>query len=232
MNLKNIIAFGFLGLTGSFLVGAGECFLHFSPTGYSGETEYSFLKNISDWRIPWGHFLSVLPLPLYYLGYWHLYLILKEKNVTIARVFFLLSVYMLTLAHVWIGSRSILIKIVHLNSTNLNLDSLIQDYEFFYETLINIVRVGIFISSIIYIWIVWKGNSILPRWMIFFNPILLIISSFLLYLIFPHFGGMLAPIAMNFAHIILFSLTTVLSFKFKKIQDKFSILEVVKDKSI
>ena len=83
-----------------------------------------------------------------------------------------------------------------------------------------IVRIGILITSGLYIWMIWIGSSILPRWMVVFNPILLVVSSFGLYLIFPVFGGIIAPIAMNTAHIILFALTTGLSIRYFKNQSK------------
>ena len=64
--------------------------------------------------------------------------------------------------------------------------------------------------SAIFVWLVSTGRSSYPRWFAAFNPILLVLVSFLIYFVAPQIGGYLMPIAMNVAHFILFGMSLCL----------------------
>jgi hypothetical protein len=63
------------------------------------------------------------------------------------------------------------------------------------------------VVSIIYIWLAASGRSCYPRWMALFNPILLLLFSFAIWLISPMLGKYMMPIALNIAFFIFFSLS-------------------------
>jgi hypothetical protein len=69
------------------------------------------------------------------------------------------------------------------------------------------MRLVILTVSAIYIWLVLTGRSLYPKWMAVFNPILLILMCFLLYLTVPAIGKYVMPIALNVAFFIFFSLS-------------------------
>lgn len=67
--------------------------------------------------------------------------------------------------------------------------------------------------SILYVVFVLRGMTSYPRWMAALNPILLVIAAFVLYVAIPPLGGIFMPVAMNFAHIIFFTASTLLTLR-------------------
>ena len=80
-------------------------------------------------------------------------------------------------------------------------------YDLRYETLLNVTRIAILLVSIIYIWLSATGRSDYPRWMAIFNPILLLLLSFAIWMLAPSLGKYMMPIALNIAFFVFFSLS-------------------------
>jgi len=59
--------------------------------------------------------------------------------------------------------------------------------------------------SVAFAWAVLKGDTLYPKWMAFFAPILPLSFVFLSYLLIPAVGRFLVPTAMNVAHLALFT---------------------------
>jgi hypothetical protein len=88
---------------------------------------------------------------------------------------------------------------------------LVELYEIRYETLLTVIRISIFILSVLFIWLTLTGRTYYPRWMAFFSPVALTIASFIVYAISPDVGKHLMPIALNVAFFIFFLLSLVLA---------------------
>ncbi len=89
MNEKKIaILTGLIGLLAAVLVGAGEFLLHFDPQARFADGDYTFMLAASDSRQTIGHFLGTLAAPLYVVGCWHIYLMLKPANQKLAFIAF------------------------------------------------------------------------------------------------------------------------------------------------
>jgi len=56
---------------------------------------------------------------------------------------------------------------------------------------------------------VLTGKTLYPRWMAIFNPIVLLLLSFILFAIAPEIGKYTLPIALNMGYFIFFSLSTL-----------------------
>lgn len=199
--------YGIVGIIGALGVGIGEFLLHYNPNGYGGES-YSFLLSIPEQRTTVGHFLSVLFLPLYFAGFWSVYLILKESKSLLTKPYLIGALYVIAIGGVWIGSRGILTVMVQEGFSKG-----LEKYTIYLESLLQVLRIGILLISLFFSIIVWQGRTILPRWMAFSNEILLLILVFLTLVIIPPLGRVLVPSAMNVAHLIFFGLTTFYSFK-------------------
>jgi hypothetical protein len=92
MEQKHIIILtGLIGLLGAVLVGVGEFMLHFDSLARYSEVHYDFLLATSDPQQTTGHFLGVLGAPLYVVGCWHIYLMLKPANQLLAFFGFILG---------------------------------------------------------------------------------------------------------------------------------------------
>jgi len=210
---KQIIITGVIGLFAAISVGAGEFLLHFDSLGRFGEAGgYDYMQGISADRSSAGHFLAVLGAPLYVVGFWHLMKMLEPANKTISSIAFFIMSYGIIVGAMWIGSRASISAIVNINSL-ADLSSLVSLYELRYESLLQVTRISVLVFSIMFIGLTITGRSHYPRWMVIFNPILLLLSSFAIWILSPALGIYLMPIALNIAFGLLFLISTILSLK-------------------
>lgn len=202
-----LVVTGMIGLIAAILVGAGEFLLHFDPLARFSETSYEFMLAASDERQTIGHFLGVLGGPLYVVGCWHIYLMLKPANQVLAFVAFVLGAYGFMIGADWISSRASIGAIVHLQQNGVAVEALIQLYQERYESLLMVIRITTFVLSLIFIGLTLTGRSHYQKWHAIFNPILLLVGSFIVYMVSPDIGKYLMPIALNVAFGIFFLLS-------------------------
>jgi uncharacterized protein DUF6796 len=198
-----LVLTGIIGLLASFLVGAGEFLLNFDALARYSEINYDFMKGTSNRDLNTGHFIGVLSAPLYLVGCWHIYLMLKPASKTWAMAAFLISAYGFVVGAVWIGSRASIGTLANLPDT-IQIQMLIELYQFRYETLLTVIRLTTLVLSLIFIGLVLTGKSHYPRWVAIFNPITLILASFIVFAAFPAIGKYPLPIALNVAFFIFF----------------------------
>ncbi len=212
---SQITTAGVIGLLAAILVGAGEFLLHFDALGRFAEGgTYEFMLGISARRTTIGHFIGVLSAPFYIIGFWHIMKMLEPANPLVSRIAFAIMSYGIIVGAVWIGSRAAISSVV--NSTSM-VDPMffISLYELRYENLLQVTRLAVLFFSVIFIWLVLSGRSHYPRWMALFNPILLILASFAIWMIAPVVGVYLMPIALNVAFALLFLFSIYHSQKIK-----------------
>lgn len=205
--MKNtIIITGILGLLASVLVGIGEYLLHYDPLARFADGGFGFMQGIAENRTTTGHFFGVFGATLYLIGCYHIYLMLRSANKRAAEIAFFVSAFGFIVGAVWIGSRASISALMQLPPT-FDVSHLVELYEFRYETLLTVVRVTTLILSIIFVWLTLTGRSNYPRWMAIFNPFVLILCSFAVYVIAPSIGKHLMPIALNVAFFVFFLLS-------------------------
>jgi uncharacterized protein DUF6796 len=208
---KMLLAAGWVGLVGAVLVGAGEFTLQFSPAGGYNEAGYEYFRSISANRIVWGHFLSVLAAPLYLVGYWHLaQVFIRGGSRRAGWAIGALGGYAFVVGNAWLGGRAFLAFTAQAvgSSENSGVASrLLATFSGLNEPLVNILRVAIVIISVLWIWRVWTGETLYPRWMAGFNPGLLLGLIFGTYALLPSVGAWLLPAAMNLAHAVVFAMS-------------------------
>ena len=192
---------GFTGLVAALLVGWGEFLLNFDSLARYSEINYDFMLGTSDSSFSLGHFIGVLAAPLYLVGCWHIYLMLKPAHQKWALAAFLISAYGFAVGAVWIGSRASVGTLANQPDTE-QIRMLIELYQFRYETLLTVIRVTTLVLSMIFIGLVLTGKTRYPRWAAIFNPIILILASFVLFIVFPALGKYPLPIALNVSFFI------------------------------
>jgi len=109
-NYNKILIIGLLGLLASILVGAGEFFLHYSPQIIGHAANYQFFAYVPNNHLTIGHFLAVIGIPFYFIGYYHIYLMLANGNKTLAKMVFILGGLAFLVGGFWITSRAFLGK--------------------------------------------------------------------------------------------------------------------------
>jgi len=211
MSKSTIVVTGVIGLLGALLTGAGEFILHFDMLARF-DVEYEFLGDISEQRSNVGHFVAVLGAPLYLIGCWHIRLMLKPASDRWSLAAFLVMAYGFAVGIVWIGSRASISALVNM-PVSTDMLHLIDLYNFRYETLLQVIRIAVLVLSIIFVALVVRGRSHYPRWVAALNPILLIVTSFVVFALAPTIGKYLMPIALNVAFLILFSASIAIANK-------------------
>lgn len=204
-----VIITGFLGLMAAILTGTGEFLLHYDPLARFSETDYEFMLAASDERQTMGHFICVLGAPLYVVGCWHIYLMLKPAGQKLAFTAFVLGAYGFMVGSDWISSRASIGALIHFQQTGVNVDSLITLYQLRYENLLTIIRVTTLAMSLIFIGLVLTGRSHYQRWHAIFNPVILLVGSFVIYVYVPEIGKYIMPIALNVAFGIFFIISMI-----------------------
>ncbi len=206
---KMIFLTGVIGLIGAILVGAGEFFLHYDPLARFSENSYDFMLAASDQRQTLGHFLGVLGGPLYLVGCWHIYLMLKPAGQNLAFAGFFICAYGFIMGLIWISSRGSIGALIHLPETGGSIEELVALYQLRYESLLTIIRVTTITISIIFVYLTLTGRSHYQKWHAAFNPILLLLTSFVIYAISPVIGKYIMPIALNVAFGIFFIISLI-----------------------
>jgi len=193
-----------LGILGSFLVGIGEYLLHFLPDGPPGEI--SMLEQVPLNRASKGHFFSVVGLPLYFAGYYGLKEFFKKtSNVSLANVLFILGNLAFIVGGIWISSRYFGAEVLQRSKGTPDYAFYLQSYEDHYQILVWALRIIVAVLSIVYVVLILKNKQGLPKWLAFFNPIVLLIIIISSLFWFKPLGVHIAPIAMNVTHFIFFS---------------------------
>lgn len=200
---------GYLGLIGAILVGLGEFYLHYSTNVLNAKGEFNFFEFVPLENLKVGHFIAIIGIPFYFAGYLHIYQMLKNGSETLARTVLGLGFIAFSVGAVWIGSRGYLGSFVHLKNElpTETYTKIITHYNEFLEILVQVLRVVIFLLSIVFSWAILKGGTLYQKYMAFFNPIVILILIVIIGIAFPQIGKYFLPILMNITHFILFSIS-------------------------
>lgn len=206
-----ILITGQIGLLAALLVGVGEFLLHYDSLARYTDT-FAFFNGVTRERATIGHFFGVLGAPLYVVGAYHIYLMLRPANETAARAAGLVMAYGCIVGAVWIGSRATAVELVAAGG----IEEQLALYELRYESLLQIVRVAVLVLSVIFIWLCTTGRSHYPRMMAVLNPIFLIIVSFIIFFTVPAVGKYMMPIALNVAYFVMFLVSLIVASNLKR----------------
>lgn len=224
MNYQKLLLTGIVGFIGAFLVGVGEFSLQFSPLGGYEAEGYVFFARVSETRLTYGHFFSVLAAPLYLIGYWHLgQMFVQGGSVKSGWFITLFGGYAFVVGTAWLGGRVYLAYTAHAIANSASPEStqvlteLLGVFGEHNEPLVNALRLAMLIVSVLWIFLIAQGKTLYPRWIAVFSPIALLATIFIIYFyISPKLGAWLLPAAMNLVHMILFALSIFVVRKLQK----------------
>jgi len=195
------------GIIASILVGVGEYWLHYLPSGPGGEI--TMLEEVPLPRASKGHFLVVFFAPLYFAGYYGLKNIFQSASPLLSRLLLISGVLSFSIGGVWVSSRYFAAVVLQRSLGTGDHDYYLQSYEDHYQILVWVLRVLVSVVSILYVILILKNKEGYPKWLAIFNPIVIlaIVISSLLW--FKPLGNHAAPIAMNVTHFVFFSLVLI-----------------------
>jgi uncharacterized protein DUF6796 len=197
---------GWVGLAGALLVGVAEFLIQFNTAGGYERAGYEYFQQISSERLTLGYYLAVLSAPLYIVGYWFLERLLLPSGRALAAAFFLIGAYAFAIGAVWLGERAFLAFTVQAISEGAASPELLHRMASYNEPLVNVLRVAMVAVSVLWVVLILRGRTALPKWMAIFNPATILASIFALYWAAPSVGVYILPVAMNVTHVIIFGL--------------------------
>jgi hypothetical protein len=204
---------GLVGLIVSILAGVGSFLIHYSPEANFGG-DYNYFSSITDIKIIIGHYLSILIIPLYLIGYWHFgQVFISAGNHKCGWIIMLGGTYAMVIGLGWIAGRMGLgftakeMSPINPPDLNLVLDLLLFNLSMHNEPLIYISLLILFLIACLWFWQIIKDKTIYPRWMAFFSPFVLYVLILLIYVFIPDAGRWLYPAAIHIAHAVVFALS-------------------------
>lgn len=198
------------GLIAAIIVGIGEYMLHFIPEGPDGEISMLFTVPLE--RAAMGHFIAVAGIPLYFSGYFGLMQVFRKTSEPLSIILLISGVVSFTVGGIWVASRYFAAEVFQHSAGTPDFEFYLTSYEEHVQVLVWALRIAIAFVSVIYIMLILKNTEGYPKWMVAFNPIVvlgIVIST--LFLVRP-IGVHIAPIAMNVTHFIFFGIV-LLQFK-------------------
>jgi len=216
-DIKIIKLSWYIWLFWSIITWLWEFLLHFSTNVLNTESLYGFFTYVPMNNLFIGHFLWILWIPLYFIGYFHLYKMLNRVENKLSKLYFMFGILSFIVWWIWLSSRWFLWTIVHYKEAinPQTYDLIISNYSFLLESMVQFLRVFIFIVSLLWVYIILTSKTYYPKWMSIFNPFTLLIIIFMTIFI-PTIGKYLVPISMNVVHFIIFSLSLFSLFIFTK----------------
>lgn len=207
----------YIGLAASIIVWIGEFLLHYSPKILEVNDLFDYFAFVPLEHLVIWHFFVIPGILLYFIGYYHLYLMLKWGGEKIARAFLFIAMFWFLCGWIWISSRAFIGHIVHISDT-LDPDTYIyirELYLFFFDSLLQVIRYSMLVLSGFWVYLILTGKTMYPKKMILCSPIILLLLVFTS-LSVPTIGKYLVPIALNIAHFILFSFSLICLAKSEK----------------
>jgi len=189
---KWLLFTGLLGMLAALVTGMGEFFLLYAPElNHGPKNNFANFLHPSEADLHRGYYLGALGAPFYIAGYWHI-------------------VWLLSNAY-----QGLLVQAIAANTGEAAaaLTAVQNKVEHMSDPLLQVIRFQVMIMSVLLAICIFKFQTYYPRWMALLTPFVLILLTFSTLLFMPAIGKYFVPEALNVAHFIFFSLSTLFAFK-------------------
>lgn len=214
-----LIYTGLLGIFAALMTGIGEFFLLYAPElNHGAANGYANFLHPSEADLRRGYYLSVIGAPFYIIGYWHIVGMLRLHRTKLGWAIMSLAVFGFMAGFAWLISNAyqgLLVQSIaaHSGETASALAAVQTKVDEMSFPLLQVIRFQVMIMSAILAFAIFKYQTYYPRWMAIFAPFILILLVFSTLLFIPSIGKYFVPEALNVAHFIFFSLSTIFAFK-------------------
>lgn len=217
---------GLLGIFAALITGIGEYFLLYAPElNHGAANNYANFLHPSEAELKRGFYLSAIGAPFYIIGYWHIVGMLNLHKTKLGWLIMALAVFGFMSGFAWLISNAyqgLLVQSIAANSGDAAtaLSAVQTKVDALSFPLLQVIRVQVLIMSAILAFAIFKYETYYPRWLAVFTPFILILMVFSTLLFMPGIGKYFVPEALNVAHFIFFSISTMFAFKaYKKGQE-------------
>ncbi len=198
-----------ISIVASVLASIADVMILYSPNGGYHTMDYLFLRDVPYQRLVIGHFLGILTIPAYLLGFWWVSRALAPLGKHIPGRAFGVAIFILILGVTYHAS----VGMIWLLANDLEHSTeLLAKGRIFFEPISNILIVLVMIfSTWLGAWI-YQQKTMFPRWMVWFLPVFPFLLFVACYLIIPVIGNVLIPAGFNIT-IGIFLLASFLALK-------------------
>jgi len=210
---------GLLGMFAALLTGIGEYFLLYAPElNHGAANNYANFLHPSEAELKRGYYLSVLGAPFYIIGYWHIVGMLKLHKTRLGWTIMSLAVFGFMAGFGWLISNAyqgLLVQSIaaHTGEAAAAVSVIQTKVDEMSLPLLQVIRFQVMIMSAILAFAIFKYETFYPKWLAIFTPFVLILLVFSTLLFMPAIGKYFVPEALNVAHFIFFTLSTLFAFK-------------------
>lgn len=210
---------GLLGILAAFVTGVGEFFLLYAPElNHGAANNYANFLHPSEAELKRGYYLSVIGAPFYIVGYWHIVGMLRLNRTRLGWIIMALAVFGFMAGFAWLISNAyqgLLVQSIaaHSGEAANALSAVQTKIDHLSFPLLQTIRFQVMIMSAILAFAIFRYNTYYPRWMAIFAPFILILLVFSTLLFMPSVGKYFVPEALNVAHFIFFTLSTIFAYK-------------------
>ena len=210
---------GLLGMLAALITGIGEFFLLYAPElNHGAANNYANFLHPSEAELKRGYYLSVIGAPFYIIGYWHVVGMLKLHKTKLGWAIMSLAVFGFMAGFAWLISNAyqgLLVQSIaaHSGDAAAALSAVQTKVDEMSLPLLQVIRFQVMIMSVILAFAILKYETFYPRWMAICPPFVLILLVFSTLLFMPSIGKYFVPEALNVAHFIFFTLSTIFAFK-------------------
>lgn len=176
------------------------------------------MAGLEPWRIASGTMLGVGALPLQLGGLVSVYYGLKPAGIRLAMIVLLPMAHALAMgvafhmAYAFIGTGW---NMLHVFSSSKDAGmEMMQQFAFYWNFVIYSIAAEICFSSAAFAWVIGKKKTLYPRWMMFLNPVFILLFLFpVIFLLPAPVGGFIAPAYLNLCSLAFFVLSFLVVYK-------------------
>lgn len=174
-----------------------DILLLYSPQGNYHLGDYQFFHDISKERMIPGYYLGILFIAFELLGFWVVSKVIYPKEDSKNKLFFSSVSFLFLLGIIYHAAVTFIG--IFIKEVGNGLD-IINAYQSLFRPLEIIMGLFLVLVTFFIVSRVLKGLTLLPKWIIFFNPVLVYAILILIYFIIPIIGNVLIVAGFNFSN--------------------------------
>jgi hypothetical protein len=212
---KRIRLTGLAGILGALLMYAGDMFLYGGFYSGSEFADYSrkIMSEIPVFRLMIGGAVAPIAVILYSIGFWHVFLAVKNGSRVLAAVSFSGLVAMISFGGVFHAGFVYTGLLLRAKRTIHEIDmkiieTLLKQASDYLQLIFMISIIFGTIGTTLFIYTVLFQKTSYPKWMVLFAPGLLIFTSPLARMLPAPVGGILYGGVINFVFLLFFCVST------------------------
>jgi len=197
MNFDNKNKLLLFAILAALLGSVADVLLLYNPEGNYHLGDYQFFHDISKGRLISGYYLGILFIGFELLGFWVITKAVFPNQKNTHRLFFTALCFLFLLGIIYHAAISFIGVFIKEIDNGLNI---VNQYQLMFRPLEIIMGLFLIIITFFIVSRIYKGKTLLPKWVLFFNPVLVYGILILLYFTIPPIGNFLIVAGFNISN--------------------------------